>query len=187
MRSRGVHVFLLRSPRLAKTRKRYWPLLTIILMLLGKGALFLRIAQTSGASAPPCPEHASKVRNTSSPLDGFSSSLVSKTQIPLKIPDCCRSMGGHCHCIVLSLPGRSGSCLHGALARAIPTSHRIVFLQRLEIVRSGPLRFNYGERLRVVLMNDSMMHHPIHLHGMRGGGAALGPHHQPVVGGPSGR
>jgi CopA family copper-resistance protein len=31
---------------------------------------------------------------------------------------------------------------------------------------SEPLRFNYGERLRVVLINDSMMNHPIHLHGM---------------------
>ncbi len=104
MRSRGVHVFLLRSPRLARTRKRYRPLLTIILMLLGKGAVFLRTVQTSGASAPPCPEHASKVRTTSSPLDGFSSSLVSKTQIPLKIPDCCRSTGGHCHCSVILGP-----------------------------------------------------------------------------------
>jgi CopA family copper-resistance protein len=31
---------------------------------------------------------------------------------------------------------------------------------------SQPLRFKYGERLRVVLINDSMMNHPIHLHGM---------------------
>jgi FtsP/CotA-like multicopper oxidase with cupredoxin domain len=31
---------------------------------------------------------------------------------------------------------------------------------------SEPLRFNHGERLRLVLVNDSMMHHPIHLHGM---------------------
>jgi CopA family copper-resistance protein len=31
---------------------------------------------------------------------------------------------------------------------------------------SQPLHFNYGERLRVVLINDSMMNHPIHLHGM---------------------
>jgi CopA family copper-resistance protein len=31
---------------------------------------------------------------------------------------------------------------------------------------SVPLRFNYGERLRIVLVNDSMMTHPIHLHGM---------------------
>ena len=29
-----------------------------------------------------------------------------------------------------------------------------------------PLRFKYGERLRLVLVNDTMMHHPIHLHGM---------------------
>jgi CopA family copper-resistance protein len=33
---------------------------------------------------------------------------------------------------------------------------------------SEPLRFTYGERLRLVLVNDSMMHHPIHLHGMWG-------------------
>jgi CopA family copper-resistance protein len=31
---------------------------------------------------------------------------------------------------------------------------------------SEPLRFNYGERLRVVLVNETMMNHPIHLHGM---------------------
>ena len=31
---------------------------------------------------------------------------------------------------------------------------------------SEPLRFNHGERLRLVLVNDSMMNHPIHLHGM---------------------
>jgi CopA family copper-resistance protein len=29
-----------------------------------------------------------------------------------------------------------------------------------------PLKFNYGERLRITLVNDSMMTHPIHLHGM---------------------
>ncbi|KIQ96317.1 copper resistance system multicopper oxidase [Lysobacter sp. A03] len=29
-----------------------------------------------------------------------------------------------------------------------------------------PLRLNYGERLRIVLVNDTMMGHPIHLHGM---------------------
>jgi CopA family copper-resistance protein len=33
---------------------------------------------------------------------------------------------------------------------------------------SEPLRFTYGERLRLVLVNDSMMNHPIHLHGMWG-------------------
>lgn len=31
---------------------------------------------------------------------------------------------------------------------------------------SEPLRFRYGERLRIVLINDTMMTHPIHLHGM---------------------
>jgi CopA family copper-resistance protein len=29
-----------------------------------------------------------------------------------------------------------------------------------------PIHFNYGERLRIVLVNDTMMNHPIHLHGM---------------------
>jgi CopA family copper-resistance protein len=29
-----------------------------------------------------------------------------------------------------------------------------------------PLRLKYGERVRVVLVNDTMMMHPIHLHGM---------------------
>jgi FtsP/CotA-like multicopper oxidase with cupredoxin domain len=33
---------------------------------------------------------------------------------------------------------------------------------------SEPLRFKYGERLRLVLVNDTMMNHPIHLHGMWG-------------------
>ena len=31
-----------------------------------------------------------------------------------------------------------------------------------------PVRFNTGERLRIVLVNDTMMNHPIHLHGMWG-------------------
>ncbi|WP_412536481.1 copper resistance system multicopper oxidase [Marinobacter sp. MIT932201] len=30
----------------------------------------------------------------------------------------------------------------------------------------GPVRFYHGERLRLILVNDSMMDHPIHLHGM---------------------
>ncbi|WP_433853521.1 copper resistance system multicopper oxidase [Stenotrophomonas nitritireducens] len=29
-----------------------------------------------------------------------------------------------------------------------------------------PLRLNYGERMRIVLVNDTMMTHPIHLHGV---------------------
>lgn len=31
---------------------------------------------------------------------------------------------------------------------------------------AAPVRLNYGERVRIVLVNDSMMAHPIHLHGM---------------------
>ncbi len=30
----------------------------------------------------------------------------------------------------------------------------------------SPIEFNYGERLRLTLVNDTMMNHPIHLHGM---------------------
>ena len=30
----------------------------------------------------------------------------------------------------------------------------------------GPIQFRYGERLRLILRNDTMMEHPIHLHGM---------------------
>lgn len=29
-----------------------------------------------------------------------------------------------------------------------------------------PVHFKYGERIRLILVNDSMMYHPIHLHGM---------------------
>lgn len=30
----------------------------------------------------------------------------------------------------------------------------------------GPIPFNHGERLRLIMVNDTMMEHPIHLHGM---------------------
>ena len=36
----------------------------------------------------------------------------------------------------------------------------------LEFGRSTPVRMRYGERLRVVLVNDTMMTHPMHLHGL---------------------
>ena len=32
--------------------------------------------------------------------------------------------------------------------------------------KSEPIRLKYGERVRFVLVNDTMMHHPIHLHGL---------------------
>ena len=31
---------------------------------------------------------------------------------------------------------------------------------------STPVHFRHGERLRIVLVNDTMMTHPVHLHGM---------------------
>ncbi len=36
----------------------------------------------------------------------------------------------------------------------------------LEYNEAKPIHFRYGERLRVILVNDTMMTHPIHLHGM---------------------
>ncbi len=36
----------------------------------------------------------------------------------------------------------------------------------LEFGRSTPVRLRYGERVRVILHNDTMMTHPMHLHGM---------------------
>ena len=33
---------------------------------------------------------------------------------------------------------------------------------------AGPIHFDHGERLRIVLTNETMMAHPIHLHGMFG-------------------
>ena len=36
----------------------------------------------------------------------------------------------------------------------------------LEFGQSSPVRFKHGERLRVILHNDTMMTHPMHLHGM---------------------
>ena len=35
-----------------------------------------------------------------------------------------------------------------------------------KFAEAEPLRLTYGERLRIVLVNDTMMAHPIHLHGM---------------------
>ncbi len=36
----------------------------------------------------------------------------------------------------------------------------------LEFGKSTPVHFRYGEQLRVILVNDTMMTHPMHLHGM---------------------
>ncbi len=39
-------------------------------------------------------------------------------------------------------------------------------LDGLEFGKSTPVHFRYGERLRVILHNDTMMTHPMHMHGM---------------------
>ena len=39
-------------------------------------------------------------------------------------------------------------------------------LDGVEFGRSTPVHFRHNERLRVVLVNDTMMTHPMHLHGM---------------------
>jgi CopA family copper-resistance protein len=36
----------------------------------------------------------------------------------------------------------------------------------LKFADAAPLQLNYGERMRIVLVNDTMMTHPIHLHGL---------------------
>jgi CopA family copper-resistance protein len=49
------------------------------------------------------------------------------------------------------------------------TGHMLRFIWSFngeKFSEAQPLRFKYGERLRIVLVNDSMMTHPIHLHGM---------------------
>ncbi len=39
-------------------------------------------------------------------------------------------------------------------------------LDGVEFARAKPVHFRYGERLRVVFVNDTMMTHPMHMHGM---------------------
>lgn len=39
-------------------------------------------------------------------------------------------------------------------------------LDGLEFGKSTPVHFRHGERLRVILVNDTMMTHPMHMHGM---------------------
>ncbi len=49
------------------------------------------------------------------------------------------------------------------------TGHMERFAWSFDGVKFGsaaPLRLTYGERVRIVLVNDTMMNHPIHLHGM---------------------
>jgi FtsP/CotA-like multicopper oxidase with cupredoxin domain len=59
-------------------------------------------------------------------------------------------------------PGREIELhLTGNMSRYLWSMDGIPFAAEAE-----PLHFTYGERLRITLVNDTMMHHPIHLHGM---------------------
>lgn len=58
-------------------------------------------------------------------------------------------------------PGREIQLhLTGNMARYMWSMNGIKFAD------AEPLRLKYGERLRITLVNDTMMNHPIHLHGM---------------------
>lgn len=58
-------------------------------------------------------------------------------------------------------PGRTIELhLTGHMERYLWSFNGVGFME------AEPLRFHYGERLRIVLVNDGMMEHPIHLHGM---------------------
>ena len=49
------------------------------------------------------------------------------------------------------------------------TGHMEKFVWHFDGVKfsdAEPIRLQYGERVRIVLVNDTMMAHPIHLHGM---------------------
>jgi len=50
--------------------------------------------------------------------------------------------------------------LDGSMERFIWSFDGVVFS------KAKPIHFRYGEHLRIVLCNDTMMNHPIHLHGM---------------------
>ncbi|MCC7259088.1 MAG: copper resistance system multicopper oxidase [Gammaproteobacteria bacterium] len=58
-------------------------------------------------------------------------------------------------------PGRTIELhLTGHMERYLWSFNGVGFME------AEPLRLNYGERVRIVLVNDSMMEHPIHLHGL---------------------
>lgn len=45
--------------------------------------------------------------------------------------------------------------------------HRYIWsINGVNFMDAAPLEFKYGERVRIILVNDTMMTHPIHLHGM---------------------
>jgi FtsP/CotA-like multicopper oxidase with cupredoxin domain len=45
--------------------------------------------------------------------------------------------------------------------------HRYMWsLNGVSFADAAPLELTFGERVRIILVNDTMMTHPIHLHGM---------------------
>ena len=65
--------------------------------------------------------------------------------------------------------------------------HRFLWsIDGIPFAHAEPLHFRLGERVRVVLVNDTMMSHPMHLHGMwsdleTGDGARIPRKHTVVV------
>src|SRR3546814_19909607 len=64
--------------------------------------------------------------------------------------------------------------------------------KKFTAVSDDPIRFAYNERVRVKLVNDTMMAHPIHLHGpffelVNGAPADRQPHKHTVIGQPGGK
>ena len=50
--------------------------------------------------------------------------------------------------------------------RAVAAGEILAVLAIYRVSEARPVHFKLGERLRIVLVNDTMMTHPIHLHGM---------------------
>jgi len=47
-----------------------------------------------------------------------------------------------------------------------PFATKILWISFLHLRHAEPIRLTYRERMRIVMVNDTMMMHPIHLHGM---------------------
>jgi FtsP/CotA-like multicopper oxidase with cupredoxin domain len=63
-------------------------------------------------------------------------------------------------------PRRPRAQPHDRAAPHRPHGTLRVVVRRHQVLDAAPLQLTYGERVRIVLVNDTMMTHPIHLHGM---------------------
>ncbi len=99
-------------------------------------------------------------------------SVAAQPQSRLDDPGVGLRNNGRCVLTYADLHTLGGPIDHRQAARDIElhlTGHMERFVWSFngqKFSESQPLRFDYGERLRLVLVNDSMMNHPIHLHGM---------------------